>query len=132
MIGTVHDQASGPPLPRRRRRCPRCGGPAIETLPSSPDAEPSAVCITCGHEFALAPRSSSGVAIPQGLTVALGFLAAGLLLGILLAALSSTINVGGWLLIIVGVGLVALMGALEAGYLDGLKPGTRRRPPPDI
>ncbi len=102
----------------------------------SPDDEPAAVCLTCRYEFPLSAHAGSGLAIQRGPLVAIVCLVAGLAIGILLAALSSTVNVGGWILILLGVGLVAAMGALEAGYLDGLigrRRGTRPpSPPPDV
>jgi hypothetical protein len=116
------------PAPRRRR-CPRCSGPAIEMMERSPDDEPAAVCITCGYEFVLGSQPGSGFPHSHALSVALAFLAAGLLMGMLIAILSRVPNAGGWLLILAGVGLVAGMGALEAGYLDGLFPHGGRRPP---
>jgi hypothetical protein len=125
---TQHDSSPGSFPARRRQRCPHCGGPAIELAQRAPEDEPAAVCITCGYEFPL--RSQAGGArISGGLTVALLFLGAGLLAGVLLAVFSSATNVGGWLLVLAGVGLVVLMGAIEAGYLDSLL-GRRRGPRP--
>jgi hypothetical protein len=94
----------------------------------SSDDGPAAVCITCRYEFLLSPQAGGGFSIGRGPVVAVVCLIGGLGIGMLLAALSSTTNVGGWILILIGVGLVTGMGALEAGYLDGLL-GRRRRPP---
>jgi hypothetical protein len=46
-------------------------------------------------------------------------LAAGLVAGISIAALSGATALGGCLLLALGAGLVVIMGTFEAGYLDG-------------
>ncbi len=108
----------------------RCGGPAIELSQRSPADQPAAVCITCGYEFPLDPHSAGRSGIPCAPAIVLAVLVAGLLLGALFAVLSSAPNVGGWILILIGVGMVAFMGAFEAGYLDGLKQWLRSPRPP--
>jgi hypothetical protein len=87
--------------------------------------EPAGTCIHCGYRLSADAREAANrrveARLPTWLIVFLGFLAVGIVAGIILAALSSVALVGGWLLIALGVGLVVGMGAFEAGYLDGAK-----------
>lgn len=108
----------------RRQRCPRCGGPVLGDPDASPEVNPAGTCVNCGYQFPLRPKETPATAqirLPTWLVVSAAFLAVGLIVGIILAALSSVAEIGGWLLVALGVGLVVVMGAFEAGYLDGPK-----------
>jgi uncharacterized protein (DUF983 family) len=105
-----------------RQRCPRCGGPVLADADAPPDVDSAAACVNCGHQFALLPAdapASTPIRLPTWVVVSGAFLAAGLIAGVILAALSSVATLGGWLLVALGVGMVTIMGAFEAGYLDG-------------
>jgi hypothetical protein len=109
----------------QRRRCPRCGGPVLDDGESEFEFEPAGTCVHCGYRFSSRPSEAANrrveVRLPTWFVVFIGFLAVGLVAGIIVAALSSVSLVGGWLLVALGVGLVVAMGAVEAGYLDGPK-----------
>jgi uncharacterized protein (DUF983 family) len=110
----------------RRRRCPRCGGPAL--INEDVSESRLAVCINCGHSFdpvsqARAPRS---IHVPVTALVIIGCLGTGILAGIGLALLSNVPALGGWMLVLLGISLVTFMGAFEAGYMEGLRAWLRQ------
>jgi hypothetical protein len=109
--------------PTARRRCPHCGGPAIDDRESEFEVKPACTCINCGYRFSPRPWQAANrrveVHLPVWLLIFGGFLAAGLASGIILVVLSGATALGGWLLLALGAGLVVIMGAFEAGRLDG-------------
>lgn len=103
-----------------RRRCPFCGGPAIQndSLPEGP----SAVCINCGRSFSVeSSRGGGSIRIPNGALLVIACLALGLGAGIAFALLSDVPSLGGWLLVVAGISMVVVMGAFEAGYMEGVR-----------
>jgi hypothetical protein len=105
---------------RERRRCPFCGGRAIQN-DSLPDG-PGAVCINCGRSFSIEPSDGRRtIRIPAGTLLILVCLALGVGAGIAFALLSNIPTLGGWLLVALGISMVVVMGAFEAGYMEGVR-----------
>jgi hypothetical protein len=83
----------------------------------------AAICVNCGRRFPETdpPPARPELHIPVSVLIVFGCLAVGLAAGILFALLSNVPALGGWLLVLLGVSMVVVMGAFEAGYMEGFR-----------
>jgi hypothetical protein len=104
----------------RGTRCPHCRGPVARYAGGQSPGSLMGTCIACGAIFPIHPsqqREHTAVFSPRA-DPWIAAAGCAIVLVIALSLLAHFQILGGVLLILIGVGIVVLVGALEAGYLD--------------